>query len=52
VDPTALDRAPRRHQGLGRDLAAKGTLALLCGVLSSEDVDLDGLDVKKIHKEL
>jgi hypothetical protein len=37
---------------LGRDLAAEGALALLFGVLSSEDVDLDGLDVKEIHKEL
>jgi hypothetical protein len=47
-----FDRASRRHERLGRDLAAEGALALFFGMLSPESIDLDGLDIKEIHKEL
>ena len=46
MDPTAIDRATRGHQGLGRDLSAEGALALPCGVLAAEDVDLDRLEIQ------
>jgi len=52
VNSAVLDRPAGRHQRLGRDLAAEGALAFLGGVLSSEGVELDRLDVKEFHKEI
>ena len=52
VHAAALDGAPRRHEGLGRDLAAEHALAALVGAHAPEDVDLDGLDVEQLDEEV
>ena len=51
VHAADLDGATRRHQGLGRDLAAEGALALLFGVASAKGVDLDTFEIEQIDKE-
>ena len=51
MHPTVLDRAARRHEGLGGDLAAEDTLALLVGLDAPEDVDLNGFEVKQVDEE-
>ncbi len=52
VHAAALHRATRRHQGLGRDLAAEDALAALVGAHTPEDVHLDGLDVEQFDEEV
>ncbi len=52
VDPPVLDGAPRRHERLGRHLAAEDPLALLVGLHAPEDVDLDGLEVEQVDEEV
>ena len=52
VDPAVLDGAARRHEGLGRHLAAEDPLALLVGLDPAEDVDLDGLEVEQVDQEV
>ena len=50
VDGPDLDGAPRRHQGLGGDLAAEGALALLFGVTSPKGIDLDAFEVQQVNQ--
>jgi hypothetical protein len=50
VDGAGLDRAPRGHQGLGRDLASEGALALFRRVLPAKSIDLDSFEVEQIDK--
>ena len=52
VGPPGLDGASRRHQGLGRHLAAEDPLAVLVGAHAPEDVDLDGLEVEEVDQEV
>ena len=50
VDGADLDGSPRRHQGLGRHLSAKGPLALFYGVSPAKSIDLDPFEVEQIDK--
>jgi hypothetical protein len=52
VDAAALDGASRRHEGLRGNLAAEHALAVLVRAHTSEDVDLDGLDVEELDEEV
>ena len=52
VHAAVLDRAPRGHEGLPGHLAAEDTLALLIGLGTPEDVDLNRLEVEQVDEEL
>src|ERR1700739_1944977 len=47
MHPALFDRSARCHEGLGSNLAAKRSLALLFGIDAPIDVDLDGFEVEE-----
>ena len=47
-----LHRAPGRHQRLSGHLAPEDALALLVGLDTPEDVDLNGFKVKQVDEEI
>jgi hypothetical protein len=42
----ALNRAPRRHQGLRGDLSPEGALTLFVGVCTSKDIVVNRLNIQ------
>ncbi len=52
VDAAMVDRAPGGHEGLPGHLAAEDALALLVGLDTPEDVDLDRLEVEQVDEKL
>ena len=52
VHPSVLDRAAGGHERLPGHLAAEHALALLVGLDTPEDVDLNGLEVQQVDEEL
>ena len=51
VHASVVDGTTRRHEGLGRDLAAEGPLAVFLRVLATVRVDFNGFEVEQIDKE-